>query len=85
MANCIGIKCKTKILNKNSDLQLILDFNLCSIWATVNMGTQKLGPPGNLGQMIFRGPKVPCCFFTGLKKSFLCVEVLLTKVVSPNR
>ena len=27
MANCIGIKCKTKILNKKTDLRLILDFN----------------------------------------------------------
>ena len=39
----------------------------CSTWATVNLGTQELGLPGNLGQMIFRGPIVQCCFFTGLQ------------------
>ena len=54
---------KTKILNKNSDLRLILEFNWCSIWATVNMGTKELGPPCNLCHMFFRGPKLQCCFF----------------------
>ena len=83
MADCIGIKYKTKILNKNSDLRLILDFNWCSIWATVNMGTQELDPPCNLCHMFFQGPKLQCRFFVGLKKSSLCVGVL-TKLVSSN-
>ena len=84
MSDCIGIKCKTKILNKNSDLRLILGFNWWSIWATVNMGTQELDPPCNLCHMFFQGPKLQCRFFVGLKKSSLCVGVL-TKLVSPNR
>ena len=68
MSDCIGIKCKTKILNKNSDLRLILGFNWWSIWATVNMGTQELGPPCNLCHMFFRGPKLICCFFCWSQK-----------------
>ena len=49
-------------------VELHLQVSRCSTWATVNLGTQELGPPGNLGQVIFRGPKVPCCFCRSLIK-----------------
>ena len=46
----------------------------------MNMGSQELGPPWNLGQM-FMGTQTTMSFFTGLKKSSLCVGVL-TKLVA---
>ena len=35
---------------------LHLQVSRCSTWATVNMGTQELGPD------VFRGLKLQCCF-----------------------
>ena len=62
MSDCIGIKCKTKILNKNSDLRLILDFNCRSF------GPLWTGAPRDLVHLVtcatcFLGTQTNMLFF----------------------